>query len=248
MADAPAENKPSYKYQVEDCEPLKGETDADMLQFGIIWQVAAAGLAAASAVVAGIMITKQFEIAKQYLSISQGWREWYNRGFKPLEDKEMEEVMARKPVTPYYDMAVGRARTLGRFLLQGRAAKALRCVSQYQTGLKMAYLRDEMIVTAETLTSMSDLGYRREQDRVESEAADDITRALGTLNRGRDMASTTVEFGAMAGGIYSDMATGAGEGFLKFLGYALMKREPKISLEYRLGMKVTRTATKFGKR
>jgi hypothetical protein len=219
----------------EICEPVKGANDGDALQFGLIWQIAAVGLSAVAAVVSGIMLGKQMEIARQYLAISQGWHDWYNQGFRPLEDQECDEVMAYGPETPFYDSAVGRARALGRLLLRGEAGKALRCTSAYQTGLRQALLRDAMIANAETLATLSDLGWRMERDRTVAMDALNYSRKLAVLNRGREMAAGILSGGTLAAGIFSDLGKGGAANFTEFLGYALTKKKTDYGEGIRLG-------------
>jgi hypothetical protein len=208
----------------EKCDELRGVTDDDEILFGRIWQIAALGLTAVTAIVSGIMIGKQVEIAQQYLAISQGWRAWYNAGFKPLEDEEVEEAYTYSDTVPNYDAAIGRGRGLARFLLRDQA-RLLKCTTQYQTGLRQALLRDAMIIEAEALNSLSELTWRVERDRVLKLASTYFSRKLNILNRGREMASQYVGYGALAAGIFGDLGAKAGEGTIFFLGYALSKKK-----------------------
>jgi hypothetical protein len=228
----------------EQCEPLKGAGDEDALKFGMIYQVAAAALAAASAVVSGVMAAKQLEIAKQYLAISRGWRDWHVRGYVPLEDAEAAEAMAFLPEKPFYDTAVARARALGKIAVRDAVRRRIRCATAYQTGLRAAALRDAMVAEGEILASMSDAGWRHERDRVRTLDAAGYNRRLQVLNRGREIAASNVNVGLLAGGMFHELSRNGGEGFLEFLGYALEKRKidpgTEIAVGRRRKLKLTR--------
>jgi hypothetical protein len=234
MAEAEKSTRnPDDEYK---CEPISGPGDNDKLQFGIIWQAAALGLTAISAIASGIMLGKQIEIAKQYLAISQGWHDWYFGGYVPLEDREVAEITVRGPTKPFYDAAVGRAKALGELAVRTMAEDTIRCTSQYSTGLRQARLRDAMITGAEALSTMADVGYRTERDRVIGEDAENYARKLQVLNRGREMAADIIKGGNLAAGIFGDLAQAGGANFMAFLGYALKKKETDYGQEIGLGV------------
>lgn len=205
------------------CTPFMGESDAGRLAIGGFWRAASAVLAAANTVASAFMSEKQMEIARQYYKISRNWRDWYNQKYVPLENQELAEAWALEKTVPHYDAAIGRAKASGRFIFKDRLEKKIRCTSQYDTGLRGAYLKDEVNSQATALAAMAGLGQRNEQARVD--ALDDRRwkRREQVLNRGRDMMSQNVAFGALASGIYGDLAKQAGAGAagaMYFLGYS----------------------------
>jgi hypothetical protein len=212
----------------DDC-PIakKGETDSDKSKFSTIWQIAALALTAAATAVSSKMLTKQMEIAKQYLSISKSWRSWYKSGFAPLEDMELAEVKANQPTVPYYDAAVGRARALIRVRMDQKAdmERAIRCTTQYQTGARQKILYLGMKQQAQNLATMSTMARKQERSRCLILDEWKWNLALQALNRGHDLQSQNARMGALAGSIFGDLAAGAAEGSAYFLGYALNKRE-----------------------
>jgi hypothetical protein len=112
----------------------------------------------------------------------------------------------------------------------------MRCTSAYQTGLRQALLRDAATVQAETLGTLSDIGWRMERDRAKAKDALNHSRKLAVLNRGREMAAGILSGGTLAAGIFSDLARTGAEGFAEFLGYALTKKKTDYGQDLRLGV------------
>lgn len=214
----------------EPCLPLNGETDVGKKAIGVIWDIAAAAFAAYNAYVAIQMAKKQEEIARRYLKISQEHRDWYNQAYVPLEDQELAEVWALEDHPAHYDAAIGRAKALGRFLFRDRLQKRVRCTSQYDTGLRGALLKDEVIAQAVALAAMAGLGFRNEQAHVDAMNDRTWKRKEQTVNRGRDQMADNVQYGKLAAGIYGDLAAQASagaSGALYFLGYSSVREETR---------------------
>ena len=66
-----------------------GLTDFDKSTLSLLWDIVPAVIAAYNTVQAINFSQKQYEIAKDYLKISQWWRDYYNNFFRPLEDQEL---------------------------------------------------------------------------------------------------------------------------------------------------------------
>jgi hypothetical protein len=205
------------------CASTRGETDVGRTLIGTIWQVAAAALTVANTAVSASIASKQMELAKDYYQIAKNWRDWYNSGFKPLEDKEIEEVTAEAKVEPFYDIAIGRAIALGKNALKNKAYESIKCLSCYETGAQASRFKKYFEVSNRIIGSAASLGYRNERDRVTARELRRWTRKEQVISRGRDMASSNVSFASIAGKIFGSLAAQAGKaagGYFGFLGYS----------------------------
>jgi len=215
-------------YEFDPCFPLNGETDAGKLAIGAVWDVAAAAFAAYNSYVAIQMAKKQDAIARRYLNIAQAHRDWYNTGFKPLEDQELAEAWALPETTPNWDTAIGRAKATGKFLFRNRLELRMRGTRPCDTGLRVGVLKDEINIQSAAVAVMAGLGLRNERARVDAMNDRRWKRREQVLNRGRDMMADNVVYGTLAAGIYGDMGRQAGkgaEGALYFLGYSSERRQ-----------------------
>jgi hypothetical protein len=207
----------------DGCLPLHGQTDAGRLSVGVIWQAAAAVLAAANAVASAAIADKQFDLARQYYRIARNWRDWYNQAFAPLEDAEADEVLAAGPAEAFYDTAAGRALALARTLYLGKIQAAQKCYSQYETGQRGHIIKKYLGEKHRVLEAGLALGWRNERARVDGLNERRWTRMIQAAQRGRDMMAQNVTAGQYAGKIYGDLARQAGSaagGYMNFLGYS----------------------------
>jgi hypothetical protein len=205
------------------CFPFHGQGDAGRLIMGGLWQAAAAVLAAANAAVSASISNKQFELAQQYYQISRNWRNWYNQAFVPLENQELDEVMALPKETPYYDMAIGRALALGKFIGKNKALMVVKCSSQYEVGARRNALRNVLDETNRVYGAALSQGYRVERTRVDAKNEYNWKKKEIVANRGRDMVAQSVIYGTFAGNIYGSLARQAGQAagsMMNFVGYA----------------------------
>jgi hypothetical protein len=205
------------------CLPTPGPSDPGRVAIAALWEVAAAVLAAVNIATSMEMSQKQFDLAQRYYRIAREWRDWYNQGFVPLEDKELGEIWDETPHEAYYDAAAGRASVTAKLMFQGKTEEALRCTSSYATGLRQAIVRDMTRLMGETTIYAEGLGIRNE--RAHKKIMDDIRwkHREAAINRGRGMAAATVTYGHLAAGIYGDLANQAGraaQGYVRFIGYA----------------------------
>jgi hypothetical protein len=169
------------------------------------------------------LASKQFALAQKYYRIAREWRDWYNRGFVPLEDKELDEIWAEGKRAPFFDAAAGRASVTAKAAFRGRMEEALRCTHQYATGLRQAMLKDGIRVMAEGVAAAEGMGLRNERAHVE--VMNDLRwkHREAAVMRGRNMAASNVVYGQLAAGIYGDLANQAGKaagGYVRFIGYA----------------------------
>jgi hypothetical protein len=206
------------------CSMFRGQTDAGRMIMSVVWQVAAAVLAATNAATSSHIASKQFDLAQQYYRISRNWRDWYNSGYIPLEDKEVAEVKADVKATPYYDIAVGRALALAKSSLKGRGLAEIQCYSQYETGAVSYRLKRATEEMARIYSVSMAQGYRNERARVDALSDFMWKKKEQVVARGRDMMSRNVIYGQFAGQIYgslSKQAATAAQGYMRFLGYSL---------------------------
>jgi hypothetical protein len=206
------------------CEPAqKGETTVGRFLIGTAWQLAAMAATAVQTVTAVEMSNRQFEIAQRYYQISRSWKDWYNEGFAPLEDMELDEVMTEALAVPHYDVAEGRAAGRAKGMLAKAMRDGLRCTSQYDTGLRRYLLRRGAEGYGAALGNALALGYRNERSRVEALKALRWKHKLVAALRGRNIMSQSASFGLLAANIYGSLAQQAGKiagEYMTFLGYA----------------------------
>jgi hypothetical protein len=194
-----------------ECAPVKtGPTDSGRVAIGVAWQAAAAALTLLNTVTAIEMADKQFDLANRYYQIARSWKDWYDQGFVPLENAELEEVMNEPLPEPRYDVAAGRAAAEAKKILDDNVRTALRCTNQYATGLRQKIARDGAAIYEGTVAAALSLGYRNERTRVELMKDRRWKRKEAAAMRGRDMAAQNVVFGRLAGSIYGDLGRQAG--------------------------------------
>lgn len=206
----------------------KGESDGGKNELGLIWTLLALGVAGYSIVSALNTSSKQFDIAKRYLDISEWWRDYYKSVFAPWEDKELEEVQKLFDEEPEYDVAIGRTRTAARLRFKGLDYQNIRCTSEYCTGLRAALLKDAALAEATATAALSNLGRQNEQAWVEARNDLRWKKILAVINRGRDMIAENVRFTNLAFGIFGDLtkqAAASAGGAMGFFGYALNRKE-----------------------
>lgn len=231
--------------ELDPCFRLNGETDSGKAAIGAIWDVAAAAFAAYNAYVAVQMAKKQDAIARRYLNIAKAHRDWYNNGFKPLEDQELAEAWALPETTPNWDTAIGRAKATGRYIFKNRLEARMRGTRPCDTGVRVGVLKDEINIQSVALAAMAGLGMRNERARVDAMNDRRWKRREQVLNRGRDMMADNIMYGTLAVGIYGDMAAQAGKGAagaMYFLGYSSERKQTAYPGDMVFGRRQTRKA------
>jgi hypothetical protein len=208
----------------KECGIVKpGQTDSGRMMSGTVWQVASAALLAVNTAISYELSKKQFDLAMRYYQISRSWRDWYNTGFAPLEDKELDEVIKEPAHPAYYDTAIGRASALFKLQIKESFASVARCTSQYDSGLRATALVDMSKVYGTSVTLGENYGYRGE--RAHFQAMDDLRwgHKETVMARGRNMIAQNAVYGDLAAGIYDALNKRAGEiisDLNYFLGYA----------------------------
>lgn len=206
----------------------KGESNSGKNALGLVWTLLALGVAGYSVASALNTSTKQFDIAKRYLEISEWWRDYYNSVFAPWEDKELEEIQELLDEEPEYDVAIGRTRTAARLRFKGLDYQNIRCTSEYCTGLRAALLKDAALAEATATAALSNLGRQNEQAWIAARNDLRWKKILAVINRGRDMIAENVRFTSLAFGIFGDLtkqAAASAGGAMGFFGYALNRKE-----------------------
>lgn len=207
-----------------------GLTDYDKSTLSSLWDIVPAVIAAFNTVEAIHFATKQYEIAKDYLKISQWWRDYYNNFFRPLEDQELSEAMGLTETTPYYDTMRGRAQTAGRLKFKNAVNAAVQCTSEYCTGLRQQLLYDVLGQESRVLNSLAGLGYRNERAYYEARSDVRWKRMINTAARGRDLQSQAINSAQLAYGIYGNLGaqiTKGAEGAASAFGYFHYRSDPR---------------------
>ena len=207
-----------------------GLTDFDKSTLSLLWDIVPAVIAAYNTVQAIDFAKKQYEIAKDYLKISQWWRDYYNNSFRPLEDQELSEAMGLTETTPYYDTMRGRAQTAGRLKFKNAVNVAVQCTSEYCTGLRQQLLYDVLGQESRVLNSLAGLGYRNERAYYEARSDVRWKRMINTALRGRDLQSQAINSAQLAYGIYGNLGaqiTKGAEGAASAVGYFHYRSDPR---------------------
>lgn len=207
-----------------------GLTDYDKSTLSLLWDIVPAVIAAYNTGQAIHFGTKQYEIAKDYLKISQWWRSYYNNFFVPLEDQELSEAMELQETTPYYDTMRGRAQTAGRLKFKNAVNTAVQCTSEYCTGLRQQLLFDVLDQESRALNSLAGLGYRNERAYYESRSDIRWKRMINTAARGRDLQSQAINSAQLAYGIYGSLGeqvSKGAEGAASAFGYFHYRNDPR---------------------
>lgn len=209
-ATAPDSTLATVNYKGVKCN--LGVSSGDRSLQATLWSVLMAAAAAYNTGQAINFANKQYDMAKNYLKISQWWNNYKRTYFDPVEDQELAEALALKEETPNYDIARGRAQTAGRIRFKNAVNKAVQCTSEYCTGLRGILLRDTLAQEATTITALANFGYR--QERAWKEARSDVRwkRMLATASRGRGMQANAVSHAQLAYGIYGSLGEAAGKG------------------------------------
>jgi hypothetical protein len=210
------------------CEPLVGVTDADKLKIALIWRLAAAAAVAVQTVVSAYISSKQLDLAKQFLNIAEYWRDWYNKAFAPLEDKEINELYAIPKVEPHYVREMGLAKNTFKTQAKDMLKKALRCTNQYDTGLRGWIFREAIKTETCGIAAAAAFGYRTERDLIDKKKDVLWKKFEGAVNRGRDIAATAIDYGVVSANIYGklvNMSTQMIDSTMYFLSYAVRKTE-----------------------
>ena len=199
-----------------------GISDSGKGVLASLWNMVPAVVAAYNTGQAIDFAMKQHEIAKDYLKISQWYRDYYNAYFKPVEDQELSEAMALQEPEPYYDTMRGRAQTAGRIKFKNAVNKTVQCTSEYCTGLRQQFLYDTLEQEAKVMSTFTGLGYRNERSYCESRSDVRWKRMINTAARGRDMQAQAINSAALAYGIYGSLgqqAAKSAEGAAQAAGY-----------------------------
>ena len=207
-----------------------GLTDYDKSTLSLLWDIVPAVIAAYNTAEAINFASKQYEIAKDYLKISQWWRDGYNNSFRPLEDQELSEAMGLTETTPYYDTMRGRAQTAGRLKFKNAVNVAVQCTSEYCTGLRQQLLYDVLGQESRVLNSLAGLGYRNERAYYEARSDVRWKRMINTALRGRDLQSQAINSAQLAYGIYGNLGaqvTKGAEGAASAVGYFHYRSDPR---------------------
>lgn len=190
----------------------KGITDTDKTVLSSLWDLVPAVVAAYNTGQAINFAMKQHEIAKDYLKISQWWRDYYNAYFKPVEDQELSEAMALQEEPVYYDTMRGRTQTVGRIKFKNAVNKSVQCTSEYCTGLRQQLLYDTLEQEAKVMSTLTGAGYRNERAYYESRSDVRWKRMINTAARGRDLQAQAINSAALAYGIYGNLGQQAAKG------------------------------------
>lgn len=207
-----------------------GLTDFDKSTLSLLWDIIPAVIAAYNTGQAIHFGKKQYEIAKDYLRISQWWRAYYNNFFVPLEDQELSEAMGLQETTPYYDTMRGRAQTAGRLKFKNAVNTAVQCTSEYCSGLRQQLLLDVLDQESRALNSLAGLGYRNERAYYESRSDVRWKRMINTAARGRDLQAQAINSAQLAYGIYGSLGeqvTKGAEGAASAFGYFHYRNDPR---------------------
>jgi hypothetical protein len=205
------------------CVITPGPSDAGRVAISVVWQAAAAVLAAVNVSSSMEMAQKQFDLAQRYYRIARAWRDWYNQGFVPLENKELDEIWDEGPYEPHYEAAAGRASVTAKLVFKDKLEQVLRCTSSYATGLRQALIKDMVSLTGSATAFAEGLGIRNERARTEIMDGLRWKHREAAVSRGRGMAASNVTYAQLAAGIYGDLANQAGKaaaGYVRFIGYA----------------------------
>ena len=207
-----------------------GLTDFDKSTLSLLWDIVPAVIAAYNTVEAIKFASKQYEIAKDYLKISQWWRDYYNNFFRPLDDQELFEAMGLTETTPYYDTMRGRAQTAGRLKFKNAVNVAVQCTSEYCTGLRQQLLYDVLGQESRVLNSLAGLGYRNERAYYEARSDVRWKRMINTALSGRDLQAQAINSAKLAYGIYGNLGaqvTKGAEGAASAVGYFHYRSDPR---------------------
>ncbi len=189
-----------------------GVSSGDRTTQAALWTVLMGAAAAYNTGQAINFANKQYDLAKDYLKISQWWNDYKKTYFDPVEDQELDETMKLEEETPYYDIARGRAQTAGHIRFKNAVNKAVQCTSEYCTGLRGILLRDTLAQEATTVAALANFGYRQERAYIEARSDVRWKRMIATASRGRGMQANAVSQAGLAYGIYGSLGEAAGKG------------------------------------
>ena len=228
----------------------KGISDSDKSILSLLWQLVPAVVAAYNTGQAIDFALKQHEIAKDYLKISQWWRDYYNAYFKPVEDQELSESMGLQEEPVYYDTMRGRSQTIGRIKFKNAVNKTVQCTSEYCTGLRQQLLYDTLEQEAKVISTLTGAGYRNERSYYEARSDVRWKKMINTAARGRDLQADAISSAALAYGIYGSLgqqAAKGAEGAAQAAGYFWNKNDTFYPTLLRGSVQQTNAQTNSGK-
>lgn len=218
-----------------NCIAQRGINDKDKLSLSTILSAAAKLAAGYNTAKAVELATEEWKMAKRYWELANNWLDHYRNNYAPVEDQEIREALALKTPEPQYDVARGRARLVAWLEFRGVVDKALRCTSEYCSGLRAEMLEDIVAAQGAAVAMADGMGYRNERAYIE--ARDDVRFAqqMNTAKRGRDMVGDNVSLARATAGIYGDLyqqayAGLAGAGY--YLGYSKNRITPQYPTTY----------------
>lgn len=212
----------------------QGPTDEGHSVYADILSGAAILAAAYNSAKAVEIALDQWKMAKKYWEIAKWWLDHYKSHFAPVEDQEIEEALNLEHEEPEYETSRGRHRTVAHLRFKGVIRKAMKCTSEYCTGLRRDMLEQLMSAQAEALALADGLGYRNERVYVENREDVRFNKMLNTAKRGRDLFTGNVSFAKTAANAYGEAfeqtwagLTGAGE----YLGYMGNRNPTRYPME-----------------
>ena len=212
----------------------KGPTDIGHSLYADLLAGAAILAAAYNSAKAVEIALDQWKMAKKYWEIAKWWLDHYKSHFAPVEDQEIEEALNLEHEEPEYETSRGRHRTVAHLRFKGTIRKAMKCTSEYCTGLRRDMLEQLMSAQAEALALADGLGYRNERAYVENREDVRFNKMLNTAKRGRDLFTGNVSMAKTAANAYGEAfeqawagLTGAGE----YLGYMGNRNPTRYPME-----------------
>jgi len=205
----------AYTYQPKNGTAMnctKGVDNTDKSILAALWEGLTAGIAAYNTGQAIDFALKQYDIAKDYLRISEWWNDYYKTNFAPLENQEILEALGLSEPTPKYDVQIGRAQTAGRIKFKNSINKNVQCTSEYCSGLRQQILYDTIVQEAQTVAVTAGLGYRNERAEMEKRSDVRWKRMINTVQRGRGLQADAVNSAGLAYGIYGNLGQQAAKG------------------------------------
>lgn len=205
----------------------RGLSNSDKGTVGQIWQGLTALLAAYNTAQAIEIAGKQFDIAKMYLRMAQDWHDYHKNVFEPIEDIELQEAKEFEIDDPIYDTRIGRAQVLSHIKYMGKAYDAIKCTSEYCTGLRNKRIRDMFIAEARDQAQMAGLGYRTEQAYIQQRDELRWKMLMNVVRRGRGLQTQPLKFSSLSYDIYGDQRNMAFNGMndaLYGLGWMMERR------------------------
>jgi len=180
---------------------------------------------------------KEKEIADRYAAMAEGWWQYYDKSFVPVENRELAEAMSETIPAPDYEMAQGRARVAAWIKGKGLYRDASRGTTRWCTGIRQSLLAQFTGRGADAVAMTDQLGYRNERAYIEVRDDERFLHRINTVKRGRDMMADSVQLGKLAVNAYGSLSDQAWKGLAE-AGYTagyLMNRDRNPTFAARTG-------------